>query len=72
MPIIVNNLSEIIGKNIKMHRRRLGLSQEKLANKIGVGDREPSKWESGKVAPNAYSLYSLSQIFECKIDDLFE
>ena len=38
----------MIGRNIAEARKRAGLSQEKLAEKIGVTAQAVSKWENGQ------------------------
>ena len=36
-----------LGKNIQGQRQRLGLSQEQLAERLGVSRQSVSKWETG-------------------------
>lgn len=42
-------------------RQRQGLSQQKLAGKMGVGQSNISHWEAGKVMPTAYSFFLWAQ-----------
>ena len=48
------------------------LSQSDLAVKVGVTQGAVSQWESGETYPSVDKLLSLSKIFNCTIDDLFE
>lgn len=51
-------------------RKDQGLSQEKLAEIIGVSRQAISKWESGQTYPEMDKLIVLSNMFEVSIDDL--
>lgn len=53
----------LIGKNIKKHRERLGLSQEKLGEAVGVTKSTISQWELGKVDPKRSNIKKLSEVF---------
>lgn len=55
-----------IGKFIASMRKRQGLSQKQLAERIGVTDKTVSKWETGNRLPDASILLKLS--LELKID----
>ena len=56
---------------IVMHRRNLGLTQEGLAQKLGVTNQAVSKWESGQSCPDIALLPALADIFGITIDQLF-
>ena len=58
-------------ENIAIMRKNLGLSQEKLAEKLGVTFQAVSKWENGKSTPDISLLPILGDIFDCSIDELF-
>lgn len=54
-----------------MHlRRREGLSQEQLADRLGVTRQSVSKWESGTAMPELVKLISLSYMFGVSVDYL--
>ncbi len=59
--------SEIITAN----RKKLGLTQEALAQSLGVTNQAVSKWESGQSCPDIALLPSLADIFGITIDQLF-
>ena len=51
-------------------RRREGLSQEQLADRLGVTRQSVSKWESGAAAPELNKLIALSDLFSVSVDYL--
>lgn len=60
-----------IGKNIRSLRRKRQVSQEDLAETMGVTVQAISKWETGKANPDVMLLSGLAEYFEVSIDDLF-
>ena len=60
----------LLGNNIQTLRKRKGLSQEKLAEKINVTRQTISNWELGETAPNPEQLILLSKQFDISIDVL--
>jgi transcriptional regulator with XRE-family HTH domain len=52
------------------HRKRLGLSQEKLAEQLGVKQAAISVWESGACSPTVPHLKKLTELFNCTADEL--
>ena len=59
-----------LGNNIQTLRKKKGLSQEKLAEKINVTRQTISNWELGETAPNPEQLILLSKQFDISIDEL--
>lgn len=59
-----------IGKQIKMYRQQLHLSQEELADKIYVTRQTISNWETGKNYPDIHSLLMMSTLFDISLDQL--
>lgn len=51
-------------------RRREGLSQEQLAERIGVTRQSVSKWESGTAMPELVKLIAVSELFGVSLDYL--
>ena len=49
-------------------RRKAGLSQEALANKMGVSRQAVSKWETGEASPELSKLSSMAEIFNVTTD----
>lgn len=51
-------------------RKRKGLSQEELANKLNVSRQTVSKWELGDTTPDMEKLVAISDLFEVTLDEL--
>lgn len=58
------------GSKIAEKRKALGLSQEQLANKLGVSQKSVSKYECGERRPSYEILVAISSIFNVSIDYL--
>ena len=58
------------GENLYNLRKSAKMSQEKLAEKIGVTRQSVSKWENGESYPEMEKIMKLCNIFHCKINDL--
>jgi len=59
-----------IGIRIQRERIRRGLSQETLAEMLGVSRQSVSKWEIGQTMPDIDKIILLSQKWEMSTDDL--
>lgn len=51
-------------------RKKKKLSQEELAEKLGVSRQSVSKWESGSTYPETDKIVQICNIFDCTMDDL--
>ncbi len=61
-----------LGKKIKQLRFKAGLTQEQLAEKLGIGAQSVSKWENAAAMPDITTLPILAEVFGVSIDDLFD
>ncbi|MBR1939167.1 helix-turn-helix transcriptional regulator [Candidatus Saccharibacteria bacterium] len=61
-----------IGKKIMQLRKKNGLSQEGLAEKVGVARQTISKWELGETSPDLKQSKELSKIFHVSLDELVD
>ena len=59
-----------IGNKIMELRKKNGLSQEELAEKIGVARQTISKWELGETSPDLNQAKELSKVFNVSLDEL--
>lgn len=60
----------MLSEKIYLLRRKQGLSQEQLAEKIGVSRQSISKWEGGLSTPELDKLKALSECFQITLDEL--
>lgn len=61
-----------LGKKIRQLRYKAGLTQEQLAEKLGIGAQSVSKWENQAAMPDITTLPMLAEIFGVTIDDMFD
>lgn len=57
-----------LGETINILRRKEGLTQTELADKLGVTEQTVSKWENDKCYPDISLLPLLANIFHCSVD----
>ena len=62
--------SNIISQIIYENRRRLGMSQKDLGNRVGVSNRAVSKWEKALSYPSTEICVKLSEVFGISLDTL--
>ena len=60
-----------IQANISKYRKKSGLSQAELAQKIGVKNSTVSSWERGANAPDIETLFSICKLFNVTVADMF-
>lgn len=63
-------MEQTLGKRIVQHRKRLGLTQDQLAEKLGVTAQAVSKWENDQSCPDISMLPKLAEIFGITTDML--
>ena len=51
-------------------RRRAGMSQEQLADQLGITRQSVSKWESGASVPELAKLIAIADFFDVSLDYL--
>lgn len=61
-----------LGKNIKSKRSELKLSQEYVAEQLGVSRQAVSKWETDQSEPTAKNLTELAAIFQISLSELVD
>ncbi len=57
-----------LGEKIQYCRKKVGMSQDALAEKIGVSRQAISKWELGEAVPEISNLASLAKTFGVTVD----
>lgn len=63
-------LKKQIGVNIVSYRKRWGLTQAALAEKLNYSDKAVSKWERGESLPDVQILIQLADMFQITVNDL--
>ena len=59
-----------ISEQIAFLRKQKGLTQEELANAIGVTNQAVSKWESAQCCPDIQLLPDIARLFDVSVDEL--
>ena len=59
-----------LGEKILELRKKMGFSQEELADKVSVSRQTISKWELGETCPDIKQAKELSKIFKVSLDEL--
>jgi len=57
--------------NVKMHRAIAGITQQNLAEKIGVSRQTINAIESGKYVPSTVLSLKIARVFEKSMEELF-
>ena len=63
-------MEQTLGKRIVAHRKGMGLTQDQLAEKLGVTAQAVSKWENDQSCPDITMLPRLAEIFGTTTDAL--
>ena len=61
-----------IGEQIKNYRKTAGLTQEQVANYLGVSTPAVNKWEKGVSVPNINTLILISEKFDIPVDEMLK
>ena len=59
-----------LGETIKSHRMRCKMTQEFVADALGVSRQSVSKWENGTCDPSTSNLIALSKLFQISPEEL--
>ncbi len=58
-------------KNLRRFRLEKGMTQEQLAEELGISPQSVSRWECGNTMPDVMLLPKLARIYGVTVDDLF-
>lgn len=67
----IQQINAFVGLKIKEERKSLGINQDELAKKIGVGKTTISNYEVGIRSPKKPQLLKLAEVFGISVDDFF-
>ena len=59
-----------LGKNIRNYRKKISLTQDQLADRLGVSGQSVSRWENGTTYPDIDYLPIMARLFGCTTDAL--
>lgn len=61
-----------LGNSLYKSRKKKGLSQEEVAEKLGVSRQTISKWETEETVPDIYQAKKLAKIYGLSLDELMD
>lgn len=61
-----------LGNHLVQARKKAGLSQEAVAEKLGVSRQTISKWETDETVPDIYQSKKLAKLYHLSLDELIE
>lgn len=67
-----NEFRKRLGQSIAQQRETAGLTQEQVADYLGIGNEAVSRIERGIVEPSSVRLMELADIFNCSVTVFFE
>ena len=68
----MSDIKDIVAKNIIDLRKKNGLTQNELAEKLNYSDNAVSRWERGEVSPSIETLDQMSKVFNVPMSSLIE
>ena len=63
-------VTKSLGETLKAHRLRCKMTQEFVAESIGVSRQAVSKWEVGASDPSTSNLFALAKLFGVPVEEL--
>ena len=65
-------MNKILSKNLRKLRQGKRLTQEYVAERLGVSAQAVSRWETGATLPDVLLLPEIARLYEVLVDDLFK
>lgn len=65
-----NRVKKVLGEVLKEHRVRCKMTQEFVAESLGVSRQAVSKWETGASDPSMSNLISLAKLYGVSVEEL--
>lgn len=56
--------------NLKLYRKKFDLTQEQVAERLGVSRQAVAKWERGETLPDIDNIIAMADMYEISIDSL--
>lgn len=67
-----DGIKKSLGEILKEHRVRCKMTQEFVAESLGVSRQAVSKWENGASDPSTSNLFALAKLFGISIEELLK
>ena len=64
--------AKTLGEILKQHRMRCKMTQEFIAETLGVSRQAVSKWENGTAAPSTTNLMAMAKLFGVEAAELLK
>ena len=61
-----------IGRALRYYRKKTGLKQAEIAEKLQISRQAYSNYENGKREPNINLIFEMAQVFEVTTDEFFK
>jgi len=68
----MKDIKQVIAKNLITLRKKSGLTQNQLAQKLNYSDNAVSRWERGELAPSVEVLQNIGEIYGVGVDVLLK
>lgn len=65
-------IKKSLGETLREHRTRCKMTQEFVAESLGVSRQAVSKWENGTSDPSTSNLFALAKLFGISVEDLLK
>lgn len=70
VPVEQREVTRTLGEKIKENRMRCNMTQEYVAETVGVSRQAVSKWETGTSEPSTTNLLALAKLFHVSVEEL--
>ena len=67
-----SSIKRSLGETIKEHRVECKMTQEFVAERLGVSRQAVSKWENGTSDPSTSNLFALADLFRISVEELLK
>lgn len=67
-----STIKKSLGEVLKENRTRCKMTQEFVAESLGVSRQAVSKWESGQSDPSTSNLFALAKLYEISVEELLK